>query len=612
MFNNLDHVDFTTLLANTISFDPPLLDDDELYVPSSYPSSSSKSSSPFPSDFVIFSQNARRSNSAVHAILSIASSMKPPADLVLIQEPYFGRIGVDPRMAQGNPITEVFGCPKHIDWQAIIPPLSPTDDRPDVIAYVPSQRSLWTFQPRTDIISHRSLLCLEINSSSHPFIVFNVYNDTDNGACDAIATLPGSLDRSIFIGDFNLHHPVWSQDSNLDKHSSKADRLVELFANQGFGILNEPGVETFSVFRDLGNGPELYTSTLDLAWASKELQPFVQDFCVAKHLSSNSDHFPLTIRLSYAPSQPRQRFVFSGERFEDWAKSFVVPDIPETISTVEGFMSSVDTLQNATLTACQVACSWKPKGPRAARWFDSKVRKALTDLRRSRKRLHARKDRHNAIRHGVALRQFQYTVIVAKRSHARAFAASVKPGTNLWRLTSWYQGVRKTTVPTLKDPSNTDARFPTWVSASPAKAKLLAESWFPNNAPKAENIPYPFPPLPTREFKSITNEEVLDTLRECASDNAPGISGVTYRVWKWVAQVAPDQLVSVVRASIKLQTHHPSWKQALVAVIPKNNKTLGTRTKIPTRHMLDTLGVQTTSDSNVPSGQKLGLLKMYP
>jgi len=34
--------------------------------------------------------------------------------------------------------------------------------------------------------------------------------------------------------------------------------------------------------------------------------------------------------------------------------------------------------------------------------------------------------------------------------------------------------------------------------------------------------------------------------------------------------------------------------------------TLGTRTQIPTRHMLDTLGVQTTSDSNVPSGYRLG------
>jgi len=43
-----------------------------------------------------------------------------------------------------------------------------------------------------------------------------------------------------------------------------------------------------------------------------------------------------------------------------------------------------------------------------------------------------------------------------------------------------------------------------------------------------------------------------------------------------------------------------------------NCGSLGTRTQIRTRHMLDTLGVQTMSDSNVPSGQKLGLLKMYP
>jgi len=36
--------------------------------------------------------------------------------------------------------------------------------------------------------------------------------------------------------------------------------------------------------------------------------------------------------------------------------------------------------------------------------------------------------------------------------------------------------------------------------------------------------------------------------------------------------------------------------------------TLGTRTQIPTRHILDTLGAQTTSDSNVPSGYRLGTL----
>jgi len=106
----------------------------------------------------------------------------------------------------------------------------------------------------------------------------------------------------------------------------------------------------------------------------------------------------------------------------------------------------------------------------------------------------------------------------------------------------------------------------------PCQGQTTARSWFPNNAPRAEEVPYLFPPLLTREFKSVTNKEVLDTLKECSSDNAPGISGITYCVWKWVALVAPDQLISVVRASIKLQVHHPSWKQALVAVIPKNNK----------------------------------------
>ena len=41
--------------------------------------------------------------------------MKPPADLILIQEPYFNKIGTNPQMAQGNPIFDVYGCPKHKD-----------------------------------------------------------------------------------------------------------------------------------------------------------------------------------------------------------------------------------------------------------------------------------------------------------------------------------------------------------------------------------------------------------------------------------------------------------------------------------------------------------------
>jgi len=192
-----------------------------------------------------------------------------------------------------------------------------------------------------------------------------------------------------------------------------------------------------------GQRAELYTSTLDLAWASSTLQPFVQDFAVARHLCNGSDHFPLIIRLSYAPSQSKVKFAFTDEKQTDWTTSFLWelscrPPIPESILSEDEFLTSVDTLQSATLAASHDACLRKEKGPCAAKWFDSKVREALREVRQARNRLHARKDRHNAIRFSMARKQFNYQVVVAKHSRAHAFAVSVKPGSNLWRLTSWY------------------------------------------------------------------------------------------------------------------------------------------------------------------------------
>ena len=571
---------FDKLLENTYTFEPAP-DDDDLYVPSSQPTTSSSQipHSPLPSNFVVYSQNAHRSNSCMHSILSIASSMTPAADIIFIQEPYYGKIGINAGMAQGNPIFDVFGCPKHRDWQAIIPPLSSPDNKPDVIAYVPSTRSHWTFQLRADIVSSQNLMCVQVDSSSPSFFLFNVYNDVDNGACDLIASTPTPSPRSMYIGDFNLHHPLWSRDDNLNKRTPQAEHLVDLMAGNGYSILNTKGEDTYHIYRknQSNNGHQLYTSTLDLAWVSKDLAHYVSNFQVAKHLANESDHYPLVVTLQYASSPPpRTSFSFHDKNFEAWAERFQLEldnreEIPELIYTEEDFNKAVENLTGATLAASHITCIRRVKPVRKAKWFDSKVREALKDLRKAKRQLVRAPTHHNALRHSVARKQFHYQVVVAKRSHARAFTASVKPGTDLWRLTSWYQGVRKTTVPTLKEP-NSDPKFPTWVSDPKGKADLLAKSWFPNIIPPTKPFPPYGPKRPTRTFISVSPEEVFDTLKECSSDNAPGVSGLTYKVWKWVAAVAPDQLYAVVRASFSLGIHHSSWKTSLVAVIPKNNK----------------------------------------
>ena len=90
------------------------------------------------------------------------------------------RKGVHQLWGQGNPIYNIYGCPKHRNWQVLLPIHSSPNNEPDVLFYIPVRRSKWTFQLRSDIISANSLMCIEVKSSSPSFLVFNVYNDTDN------------------------------------------------------------------------------------------------------------------------------------------------------------------------------------------------------------------------------------------------------------------------------------------------------------------------------------------------------------------------------------------------------------------------------------------------
>ena len=125
---------------------------------------------------------------------------------------------------------------------------------------------------------------------------------------------------------------------------------------------------------------------------------------------------------------------------------------------------------------------------------------------------------------------------------------------------------------TLVKDLSSDPKFPIWISQSKDKADLLVSSWFPNRAPQTSHLPHAQTPSPTRPYHSVTFEEVEETLNDRSNTTAPSISGLNYLVWKWVLRCAPDELTAVVRAAVALGIHHSSWKQSLVAVIPKNNK----------------------------------------
>src|ERR1700679_2329746 len=145
MFNDNE---YDTLLSNLLSFSPTV-ENEDLFIPPDIPSSPEPSNLPAPSQIRIVSQNTMRSNAAIHSLLNISSAQlldgvdtNPfTSDVILIQEPWYGRIGIDITSGQ-----DILGLPSHRDWISILPPFG--DLKPDVAIYVPTPPPHFQVQTR--------------------------------------------------------------------------------------------------------------------------------------------------------------------------------------------------------------------------------------------------------------------------------------------------------------------------------------------------------------------------------------------------------------------------------------------------------------------------------
>ena len=174
----------------------------------------------------------------------------------------------------------------------------------------------------------------------------------------------------------------------------------------------------------------------------------------------------------------------------------------------------------------------------------------------------------NHLRYQHSNAAYHYQIKKSKRSHAMSYATSVKTSTDMWKLNSWYCGIRKSVTPSLCRPDLT------WATSSQEKAELLAHTWFPPPAIILGNfaIPQSFTNPNSRPFIPISEKEIIDTLSGTSNTSAPGLSGLDYQVLKWAHSSHPDEFGAIIRASVKFSIHHPRWKSSLVIAIPKLNK----------------------------------------
>lgn len=88
---------------------------------------------------------------------------------------------------------------------------------------------------------------LRVDDSTPSFELINIYNQLGEME-ERGKTLEAYLynyhpnTKTIFLGDFNLNHPLWEPESTADISS---ETLVEWCENQRMELINTPGFGTF-------------------------------------------------------------------------------------------------------------------------------------------------------------------------------------------------------------------------------------------------------------------------------------------------------------------------------------------------------------------------------
>ena len=209
----------------------------------------------------ILSANMCRMNAAMHALLHTNTD----DDVLAVQEPWFGRVGVvrDDGSREGKEST---GGAAHREWN-IHYPYHTTTKRAKVITY--THKFSWTHTnslspirtiPRLDLIQHPSILITDHYVGSHALRIINFYHDTeDSSSLQSLLNLDlDSTFPTILIGDFNLHSHSWSP-PDIPTFMRAWD-FEAWAAAQTFDLITSPGDVTRRGF----NGKR--SSTLDLTW----------------------------------------------------------------------------------------------------------------------------------------------------------------------------------------------------------------------------------------------------------------------------------------------------------------------------------------------------------
>lgn len=464
---------------------------------------------PTPLDLCCFSQNVNKSNTVQHVLLNDSLAGSRRRDLIFLQEPWYGKIGVDYERQSTESRDERQGTVNNSEW-IVIPPIE--GKAFDVVTYVRKNHEGWNVTMRPDLISHPSIQVIQVITDKEDALFINLYNPSDNSVAPLLSQIDLPSDSKIMItGDFNLHHADWSKEGQ--QCQAKAGALVDWMRANDFNLLNRPGEITWFRSASTNNPNRSHQhSVLDLTWSSTNALNSIADWGVRKDLHNGSDHLPITWRITLnkgyvPPSLPKYRTC--DELQAPWAKEFrrildtEWETYPEYFSNEEEFDRAVNSFHKALTEASNKVLAPRPTNPRPSFWYNSLCKEAVGKLRTKKKNETRAKKRGNPAEIHEARKElytstvhFKASIRKSKRLGAMEFANKVTHA-NVWRLNDWYRGKRRTYSPVLLAEDGSPKAHPK------DKCDLMHESFFAPPKPIKGDFTWSGENERTRKFEHV-------------------------------------------------------------------------------------------------------------
>lgn len=408
------------------------------------------------------------------------------------------------------------------------------------------------------------------------YVEQRVHGERWQSALDDLASRPRPQGQIVFMGDMNLHSPLWDE---YERSSPGVDRLINLTTRWELYLLTQKGTPT-RLGVERRNGRER-DSTIDHIWVSTRLAAEFRGPLAA----GSSDHAPQTATVRIGVGEIPNRFL--GYKWRDFDKVSVekmsaVYRIPEetdllTSKAVDGEWLRLSTaLQN--IAAKLVDKKTIPKG-RWAEWWTKEVRQAVSDARKAERRWRAQRTQLHLDEFEEALTRKRRTIDYAKARTWRNFTQAVSVHQEgpkaFWALERWAR-LRSHIPP---DPP----RIPDLVADGERarthneKADFLAAQFFPCTTSSGFDPSTPWRTdidQPEQSFWMVTEKDVTSILAKTGSWKSPGVDYLPAGFIKACHSNIKKAIARLSSASLRLAVFPACFKRGSVTVLRKPGKTL--------------------------------------